>query len=214
MTAKAADGQSAGEQKPADQKPAEQKPAEQKPAEQKPAEQKPADQKPAALTDDKPAEKPAAPESKAPAKYALTLPDGGRLDEHDLTSYEALAREQGWSNEEAQARVAAHAEAIEAESARFEAATRADPVYGGQHLEETQTHVRRALDHLRPKGSPRGDAFRALLNKSGYGNNLEVVSLFADLGKRMAEDGSFGGGGGGGDEELSTAERIYGRDKK
>lgn len=202
--AAAAGGQSTGEEKP----------AEQKPAEQKPAEQKPAEQKPAALTDDKPAEKPAA-ESKAPAKYALTVPDGGRLDEHDLTSYEALAREQGWSNEEAQARVAAHAEAIEAESARFEAATRADPVYGGQHLEETQQHVRRALDHLRPKGTPRGDAFRALLNKSGYGNNLEVVSLFADLGKRMAEDGSVGGsGGGGGDDELSTAERIYGRDKK
>ena len=210
--AAAADGQSASESKPAEPKPAEPKPAEQKPAEPKPAEPKPA-----ALTEQKPAEppaeaKPAEPASKVPDKYVLTLPDGGRIDAHDLATIEALAREQGWSNDEAQQRVIVHADAIEAQSARFQADTKADPVYGGQHLDETLKHVGLALDTLRPAGTPRGDGFRGLLNKSGYGNNLEVVSFLADLGKLMAEDGTAGGGGAS-VESMDIATALYGPDK-
>jgi len=154
----------------------------------------------------------APPESKAPAKYALTLPDGGRIDEHDLATIEAHARQQGLTNDEAQALVTPHADAINAQSARFTDETKTDAVYGGAQFDSTIKHANAALDILRPKGTPRGDAFRGLLAKSGYGNHLEVVSFLADLGKLMAEDGSYGAGG---DQAVSTdaATLIYGTDK-
>jgi hypothetical protein len=196
-----------------EQKPAATTPAgtEQKPVEQKPAETTP---KPGAESAEKPASKDdtAKPESKAPAKYTLTLPDGGRIDAHDLATIETLARAQGWSNEDAQARVNEHAAAIEAQTAQFLVDTTADTVYGGAQLDATLKHATAALDHFRPKGTPRGDAFRALLDKSGYGNHLEVVSLLADLGRLMAEDGTAGGSGGSG-ETRDAATLIYGADK-
>jgi hypothetical protein len=136
--------------------------------------------------DTKPADANAAPT--APEKYTLTVPDGGRLDADDVKAIEAIAREQGWTNDQAQAALDSHADALAAQSERFLADVTADPTYGGEHLAETQQLARRALDKLRPAGTPRGDALRRLLDKSGYGNHIEVVSLLADLGKQMAED--------------------------
>lgn len=150
-------------------------------------------------------------ESKAPEKYDLKLPDGGRIDARDLATIETVARQQGWSNEEAQQRVAAHADAIEAQSTRFLDETTADKVYGGANLEETKRLAKIALNELRPEGSARGDALRALLDKSGYGNHLEVLSLFADLGKRMAEDGGAHLTGGDASVTRDAAELIYGK---
>lgn len=154
----------------------------------------------------------ATPESKAPEKYSLKLPDGGRIDEHDLATIETIARQQGWTNDEAQARVTEHAAAIDAQSARFLDDTKRDAAYGGARLDDTLKFATRALDKLRPKGTPRGDGFRALLDKSGYGNHIEVVSLLADLGKAMAEDGA-GAGGAGSDsgETMDAASLIYGK---
>jgi hypothetical protein len=199
--------------------------AETKPAETKPAgDTKPAPEtKPAATTtEEKPGEQPAktpagkddtaTPESKVPEKYTLTLPDGGRIDDHDLATIEALARESNWSNEEAQARLEAHAEFIESHSQAFRTITESDPVYGGRHLEETTKFADAALNKIRPKGTPHGDAFRALLFKSGYDNNLEVVAFLADLGKSWAEDGTAGGGGATPEsDDIATA--LYGPDK-
>lgn len=154
----------------------------------------------------------AAQQSKAPAKYALTLPENGHLDAHDLTAIETIARQQGWTNDEAQQRVNDHAAAVAAQSAHFTEQTKADPVYGGAKLPETLKHAGLALDKLRPVGTPRGDAFRALLDKSGYGNHPEVVSLLADLGSAMAEDRTTGahGGGGGGGATKDAATTLYG----
>lgn len=135
-----------------------------------------------------PGSKDGAPASKAPEKYDLTLPAGGRIDAQDLTAIETLARSQNWTNEEAQQRVNDHAAAIDAQSTQFLETTKADATYGGDKLPETLKHASAALDHFRPKGTAQGDAFRALLDKSGYGNHLAVVSLLADLGKAMAED--------------------------
>ena len=194
---------------------------EQKPAEPKPAaEQKPAEPKPAEKVDDKSGEKPAEnpagkddqakPESKAPEKYTLTIPQGARLTSDDLTTIEAEARAADLSQEDAQAYVADVAAKVEAQSTAFRQVTEADPVYGGAHLDETTKHATRALDKLRPAGTPRGDALRALLHRSGYGNHLEVVSLLADLGKLMAEDGTAGGSGGGGSPSKDPATVLYG----
>lgn len=185
-----------------------------------------ADTKPAADTTTKddttpadkgkePGSKDGAPASKAPEKYALTLPAGGYVDAGDLVLVEGLARKHDWTNEDAQGYVNQRAAELKATNDRFVDETKADSTYGGAHFDETQQHVTRALDHFRPAGTPRGDALRGLLNKSGYGNHIEVVSLLADLGKAMAEDGTVGAtvAGGGAAATKSHAELIYGDSK-
>lgn len=147
---------------------------------------------------------------KAPEKYELTLPEGGRLTASDLKQIEAVARAEGWTNEETQARLVAHSEALEAQSAAFLAETEADATYGGEKLEETQKLARTVLERVRPAGTPRGDALRGLLNRSGYGNNIEVISFLADLGKMMREDGHESGPSGG-SSKKSAEEVLYGK---
>lgn len=153
----------------------------------------------------------AAAAAKAPEKYELTLPDGSKewLDANDLKSIEATARAKGWTNEQAQAAINEHADALAAQSASFRAITEADEGYGGDKLKETQRLAALALDKLRPAGTPRGDALRSLLVKSGYGNNLEVVSMLADLGKLMAEDSPLVAGGSG-ETVRDAATVLYG----
>jgi len=146
----------------------------------------------------------------APAKYELKLPEGGRLTDSDLKGIETVARAEGWTNEEAQARLDAHSEAIEAQSAAFLAETEADPTYGGEKLEETQRLARTVLERVRPAGTPRGDALRGILNRSGYGNNLEVIAFLADLGKMMREDGHETAPSGG-SSKKSAEEVLYGK---
>jgi hypothetical protein len=150
----------------------------------------PSAQKPAG-TDGAPSETP-----KAPEKYTLTLPAGGYVDDTDRATIEAFARTNNLTNDEAQLYVTRVAEARAADSARFLAETTADPTYGGEKLAETQQLARAALEKLRPAGTPRGDAIRALLDKSGYGNHVEVISLLADLGKSLQEDRPVTPGGG------------------
>jgi hypothetical protein len=197
-----------GEEKPAEQKPAEQKPAEQKPAEQKPAEQKPAEQKPGEQKAAEPSGK-AGETPKAPAKYALELPEGGRLDAADVAAVEKLARENDWTNDKAQAELLERSTLLEAAASQFLAETTADPVYGGDHLAETQRLANLALDRVQPKGTPAGDRTRAALKKTGLGNHLVFVSLMADVGKLMAEDSPIVGRASAGGARKPTDEVLY-----
>lgn len=195
-----------------------------KPAGDKPAAEKPAGDKPAGdgtvLADGKKTPDAAAkPESKAgeekpapkaPEKYALTLPDDGRLDASDLKTIEEIARKADWTNEEAQAAVDEHIALIAQQSERFLTATKADKDYGGEKLAETQKLARAVIDRIRPVGHARRGAFVQFLNRGGAGNHIEVVSFLADLGKLMAEDGATGGRGGGSGKPKTAEEVLYG----
>lgn len=133
----------------------------------------------------------------APEEYDIKKPAGADwLDDGLVSSIEKTARAKGLTNDQLQAIVNERAEEIAAQSTAFRAAVEADPTYGGDKLAETQRLSKTAMDKLRPAGTARGDAFRKLLVNTGFGNNLEVVSLFADLGKMMSEDGHIGGDGG------------------
>lgn len=148
---------------------------------------------------------------KAPDKYELKVDKDAAvfIDGDDLKLIEKLARDKGLSNDQAQSIIGDRTAALAAQSEAFRAVTEADPTYGGDHLEETMKFSKIALDKLRPAGTPQGDAFRKILVKTGYGNNLAIVSLLADLGKSMAED-MPGGGLGGGGAEKTVAEKLYG----
>jgi hypothetical protein len=114
------------------------------------------------------------------------------------------------TNEQAQAEITERAEFMAAQSQAFYEQTADDATYGGDKLEETEKLARAALDRIRPKGTPRGDALRRMLVKTGYGNNLEIVSFLADLGKLMAEDKGAGAVSGATPSETA-AEKLYGK---
>lgn len=144
---------------------------------------------------EKPAES-APPAPSVPETYDLTIPDAAKtfLEPADLAPIIELAREQGLDAKAAQALVNQHADVLINTSAAFRTATEQDKDYGGPKLEETTQLSNLVLDQLRPAGTPRGDALRKLLARSGYGNHIEVVSFLADLGRMLREDQPVGGG--------------------
>lgn len=152
-------------------------------------------------------------ETKAPENYELTVPEGGRITPSVLARVTEVAKANGWSNEEAQAELneidTMTAAAIKEQSEAFLAATKADPDLGGDKFDSTLKLVTLAMDRLAPKGSKDGDAFRKLLDETGFGNHPEVVRMWAKLGKQMQEDRP-GSDSGGGVTEVSAAEKLYG----
>jgi hypothetical protein len=147
-----------------------------------------------------------------PDKYTLSLPTQTRLTADDVTQLEALARAKQLTNEQAQAELEAYSDAVDQQAAQWLAASQADKDYGGEKLAQSQQLANAALDHLRPKGTPRGDAFRAFLKRSGADNHPEVLAFLADLGQRRAEDPTFGAqpARSGGDDKPDLASRLYG----
>lgn len=164
----------------------------------------------------KPGEKDASkPDAKkAPEKYELQLPEGGRIDSNDLAAVEQLARDNDWTKDEAQDHLDAIAESVDAQAARWLTETTADKDYGGDKLATTQKLAMQAVSKIRPEGHPRRASFLAFMNRGGAGNHLEVVSFLADLGKLMAEDSPNLGTGGGGAQPTDAATKLYGPEKK
>lgn len=145
---------------------------------------------------------------KAPAAYSLTLPEGGRVKEGDRTQIETLARANDWTNDEAQAALDDFDAQLKTRNDALLTATKADKEYGGDKLAESQRLAKLAIDRIRPEGHARRNAFINMLNETGYGNHIEVVSFFADLGKQMGEDrGSGQAGGAHGDK--TPADTLY-----
>jgi len=126
----------------------------------------------------------------APEKYDLAVPDGAGeyLDADTITQFEAFARANDWTNEEANDALEEHADLLAQQSAAFRAVTEKDPTYGGEKLAETQRQTRRVLDRFAPADDPLGAELRRDLARSGFGNKLSVVSFLARVGKAMAED--------------------------
>lgn len=137
-----------------------------------------------------PEKKVEAPVAGPPDKYALAIPDEAKvfIDDADVKSFEKMARETGWTNDEAQAAVDEHVRMVAEAAAGFLSTTKADPDYGGEHLPETQRLAKLGIDVLRPEGHARREGFTRFLNKVGAANHIEVISFLADLGKRASED--------------------------
>lgn len=125
-----------------------------------------------------------------PEKYALTVPDAGKvyIDDADMQAFEKQARSLGWTNAEAQAALTEHVDSAQEIAAGFLETTKADPDYGGEKLAETQRLAKLGIDLLRPEGHARRPAFIRLLDKMGASNHIEIISALADLGRRASED--------------------------
>jgi hypothetical protein len=127
---------------------------------------------------------------KVPDKYSLAIPDDAKefVDGDVLKSVETLARESGWSNEDAQNAVNEHATMLKRANESYLAQLKADADYGGEKLAETQRLAKAAIDLVRPEGHARREAFIRAINRVAAGNHPEFVSFLADIGKRAAED--------------------------
>lgn len=173
---------------------------------------------PAAPPASPPAAAPPAPDGQtppapvAPTTYTLRVPEHAEpwIDAEDVRAAERLARTQGWTNEQAQAELQAAFEERREISTALRRELEADPVYGGEHLAETERFAQLALDVIEPAGTPDGDALRALLRKSGHGNNRLIAGFLRKVGRPYAEDRPAGGGSGGGAPKQPIEQRLYG----
>lgn len=160
----------------------------------------------------------AAAAAKAPEKYELSIPKGAEswLDDVDLKNIEKIARAKNLTNEAAQAMIEERADEMAAASTLFRQETEKHEVYGGDHLMQTTKDAERVLDAFAPKDDPLGARLRSHLVKTGMGSELSVVAFLAKIGKQMGEDSHVAGGGAGGsnNKDKSTAEVLYGPEKK
>lgn len=128
----------------------------------------------------------------APVKYELAKPEHAVIDDSDLAAVTAIAKEKGWTNEQAQAAVNELNDSLVKQSQAFKADLDAHPEIGGTKFQAAQEHAMRALDRFLPSTSLEGAAFRTAMNKSGYGNYAPLMLLLSRIGKAMAEDKPFG----------------------
>lgn len=130
-------------------------------------------------------------ESEVPEKYDFKPPEGMEFDEETINLYAEAAKEAGLSQEKADiilGKIAPHLaqqqiKAVEKASAEWEAASRADPEFGGDKLKENLSIAAKAIEQF---ATPE---LKTLLNESRLGNNPEVIRLFYRVGKAISEDG-------------------------
>jgi hypothetical protein len=146
-----------------------------------------------------------------PDKYTLKVPEAARdyLDDSDVATVSAMAKEHKLTNEEAQQVLEQEATRIAAQSASFRARLDADTVFGGEKITETQRLGNAVLDRFAPTTDPLGKEIRQVLVKSGFGNHLAIVAFLAKIGRAMAEDAPSGGRTGEGRTSGDAAAVLY-----
>ena len=73
----------------------------------------------------------------------------------------------------------------------WEEASRNDPDFGGEKLQENLAIANRALEAYDPQGE-----IRAMLAETGYGNHPALVRFFLAIGRDLSSDRMVGGGRG------------------
>jgi hypothetical protein len=153
----------------------------------------------------------AAPERVVPSEYQLALQQGTILEASDLADVAAMAKQQGLTQEEAQAALVAYEQSLRDQSTKFRSELEADTTLGGANLATTQRNVIRALDSLAPASTVEGKALRTFLDKSGLGNSLHIVRLLDKVGRGMGEDRPILTNAPQGSSPVDIVELFYGK---
>lgn len=174
------------------------------PAAVKPAEEKVSEGK-------KPEEKVEEKKKIVPEKYDLKLSDKTSLDASALEQVAALAKQNGLSQEEAQAYLektdTTVRELYDQQTKNWLEQVKGDAELGGEGLNKTVETAKRVIERF---GS---DALKKDLDRTGYGNHPELVRLLSRIGKGMSED-QLVVAGGKPTSEMSIAEAFYGTNNK
>ncbi len=140
----------------------------------------------------------------APENYDFTssLPEGGELDEEIATSFGELCRGMNLTNEQANQMASygyQYAETIR--NAMEEERVNEVKAWGdtarkelGADFDKTVALCGTGVEHV----SRTIPNIRQVLNETGAGNRIEIIKVFATLGKLLKEDGGVGGNGVGG----------------
>lgn len=132
-------------------------------------------------------------ESKVPEKYELKLPENSPLEQGHIEKIAAYAREQGFSNEQAQQILERESQAVTDHlEGRYKEATEQaeqwvselgnDKEIGGDQFKENVELGKRVIHRY---GS---DELREQLDATGLGNYPPLVRMLVKIGKQMAED--------------------------
>ena len=147
---------------------------------------------------------PATESQGAPENYDFTssLPEGGELDEEIATSFGELCRGMNLTNEQANQMASygyQYAETIR--NAIEEERVNEVKAWGdtarkelGADFDKTVALWGTGVEHI----SRTIPNIRQVLNETGAGNRIEIIKVFATLGKLLKEDGGVGGNGVGG----------------
>nr|DAR57248.1 MAG TPA: putative protease [Caudoviricetes sp.] len=143
----------------------------------------------------------------APESYDFTssLPEGGELDEEIATSFGELCRGMNLTNEQANQMASygyQYAETIR--NAMEEERVNEVKAWGdtarkelGADFDKTVALCGTGVEHV----SRTIPNIRQVLNETGAGNRIEIIKVFATLGKLLKEDGGVGGNGVGGSND-------------
>lgn len=152
------------------------------------------------ITKDIEARKQDAEKNKVPEKYDLKKPEKSLLSDDHLARIAAFAKEQGLTNEKAQALVNRESQVIaEArEAVRVESETKLaemqttwiatakdDKEIGGANFVQNAELSRRVLAKF---GTPEFNAVLSDPKQGAFGNHPELVRVFTRIGKAMSED--------------------------
>lgn len=167
-----------------------------------------------AVADQVAAQAAAKAEAEKKGVISLKLPEGSLLDPALVEKTAAYAKERGLSQEQAQGLLERESEAATAHQDRLLANhkamtakwiedVKADKEIGGAAFVQSTEDARRALTRF---GS---EAFRKILDDTGYGNHPEIVRVFAAVGRAMKDDKLVPGTAGAGGSKKSPAEVMY-----
>lgn len=151
-----------------------------------------------------------------PEKYELKVPEGSQLDASYVEKIASYAKEQGLSNEQAQALlerdsaaladyVKAQHETLEKQQVEWKQQVELDKEIGGQAHRQNVELAHRVLKRF---GS---EAFLDQLDSTGLGNHPELLRVFVRIGKQMGEDSLVMPGVDGSSTKLDPAQVLYGR---
>lgn len=155
------------------------------------------------------------PDDGVPEAYEdFKIPEGVDLDPQVLDEFKGLAKELGLSQGKAQqvadilgkqtqAAAAAQVAEVQRVNTAWIEQTKADPEIGGDKLAENLATAKAAME---ASTTPQ---FRMLLERTGLGNNVEVIRHFLKVAPAFAEDKHVPGGNRPAGSGKSAAEVLY-----
>lgn len=154
-------------------------------------------------------------EGKSELEYKFNFADGDEVNDVYVKEFSSVAKELSLSQEQAQKLMDLNVKQQNADREKLEKqvneqaeAYKEEAVEKlGDKFNETLSYAAKALDKYDSKGE-----LRRVLNVLPIGNNVELIRVFARMGKDIAEDKLVQGGSTSG--EKSIEERLYPTHKK
>ena len=147
------------------------------------------------------------------AAYTLTAPEGYPISEGALKGLNEVCKNANLNEEQANAvmaymkgnytsAMASQQEAMQAQAKTWIGEFQADKDFGGDKFDASVADAQRALATFDQSGT-----VSKMLAETGYGNNPDVLRIFARVGRALGEDKIIGNGSGG--ESVPLEDRLF-----